>query len=104
MHQMQFGRRGAVRVDSRSVRRPATPAASGVVARAEPLEARQLLSAVTSFTLINSQTDQPIQTLNNGATLNLGQPAGGEAERPRQYRQPERGQRPLYTGQRQRRH
>jgi hypothetical protein len=37
----------------------------------EGLESRQLLSAVTSFTLINSQTDQPIRTLNNGDTINL---------------------------------
>ena len=37
----------------------------------ESLENRQMMNAVTSFTLINADTDKDIMTLSNGSTINL---------------------------------
>ncbi len=59
-----------LRVASRYTRRTPVPFA-------EPLESRCLFNAVTSLQLINAVTDQPIQTLQNGDTINLAEfPAG----------------------------
>lgn len=43
----------------------------------ETLERRRLFNAVTGFTLINPQTDLPIATLSDGATINLADLPGG---------------------------
>jgi nucleoid DNA-binding protein len=44
----------------------------------EALEARRLFNAVTSLSLINAQTDQVIQTLTNGDTINLANFPSGQ--------------------------
>ena len=78
-HTWTWGRAAAARGGSLLAVRSSSPAGhhAASLARVERLEHRRLLSAVTSFTLINSETDQPIRTLNDGATLNLAElPAG----------------------------
>src|SRR5215218_3754334 len=45
--------------------------ARAAVRTVEALEGRQMMNAVTSFTLINADTDKDIVTLGNGSTINL---------------------------------